>query len=253
MSSFFNQHNKASKPLCILDLEPEIKLQLQLNNAIRINCVDNTMIACVIGLFQGTKLLCPKKCSNAYIVKNGSLQFDELIDFDISLINLPRSCRFSMMLFEIVQQTNKKNSTLKFKTNNTLNSNSSSNTVTCTNGACYFKGSSNNLLYKQQLTGLPLKALVASNQNLIVNPLDWVNLTLFDYNGRLRNETVTLPMWNYSQLNNQTSQANTGAITLDDLLTDLSLYDDNECYESESLLNPIGIYIYDIYYMCIRK
>ena len=42
MSSFFNQHNKPCiTPICILDLESDIKLQLQIKSAIRINCMDN--------------------------------------------------------------------------------------------------------------------------------------------------------------------------------------------------------------------
>ena len=61
-------------------------------------------------------------------------------------------CRFSIMLFEIVQQSNKKNSTLTFRANNNIGN---SNFVSCVNGACYF----NNVNYplsKRQLTGLPL-------------------------------------------------------------------------------------------------
>ena len=85
--------------------------------------------------------------------------------------------------------------------------------------------------------------LVASNHSLLVNPLCWVNLTLFDYNSRLRCETITLAMWNYSELDNSTTQTNNNTITLDDLLFDINSYDEYEFYdlESETLLNPLGI------------
>lgn len=258
MSSFINKASKKSTPICVLDLEPEIKLKLQLNNAIRINCADNTLIAIVVGLYHGTRVLCAKRSSNACVVRNGQIQFDELIEFDISVIDLPRMCRFSFMLFEIVTQSNKKCSNLYFNmSNNDGTLNASSNTIASnkTSTNCYLNNETYTLSSRRKITGanlptlgIPIDALVAysSNNPLLVNPLCWINLNLFDYNGQLRTEVITLPMWSYSELDNSSTQTN-DTITLDELLTDINSFDENQWHdlEEETLLNPMGTVVWN--------
>ena len=256
MSSFLNQQNKRGTPVCILDIQSDLKLQLQLNNVIRINCADSTLVAIVCGLYMGTKLLCAKRSSNACFVRNGTIQIDELIEFDINVINLARMTRLSVMLFEIVVQSTKKNTNL-FSLVSTANGNQ--NVVNQNIVGCYFNNGNYTLSKRQHqiigretnvltTTGIPLDILATSNNSLIVNALCWVNLNLFDYNSKLRQDTMTLPMWNFSELDSTvTVTQRSTTITLDDLLGDINSFDENQWHdlEDETLLNPLGTVVWN--------
>lgn len=253
MSSFQTAQNKRATPVCILDLRPDIKLQIELKNAIRLNCADNTLVAVVIGLYHGTKLLCAKRSTNACFVRDGQIQINELVQFDISVVNLPRMCRYSIMLFEILVQTTKKNSNpLLSIANQALSSDNSANSPNPirylnSNGTYTLPpkrpiiGRETNLIS----TGIPLDMLATCNYTLLVNPLCWMNLNLFDYNSQLRIDATTLPMWNYNELHDSARPQANKSITLDDLLADLNAYDEDQWHEmeEETLLNPLGMVV----------
>lgn len=248
MSSFQTAPNKRATPVCILDIKPDIKLQIELKNAIRVNCADNALVAVVIGLYHGTKLLCAKRSSNACFVRNGQMQIDELIEFDISVLDLPRMCRYSIMLFEILVQSTKKNSNpLVLISNHSLLSNDEGSPIRyLSNGSNgnYTLPTKHRLINGRETnhlttTGIPLDMLASTNHSLLANPLCWVNLNLFEYNSQLRTDSTTLPMWNYNDSGTHPNYS----ITLDDLLADLNAYDEDQWYEmeEETLLNPLGM------------
>lgn len=248
MSSFQTATNKRATPVCILDLRPDIKLQIELKNAIRVNCADNALVAVVIGLYHGTKLLCAKRSSNACFVRNGQIQIDELVEFDISVLDLPRMCRYSIMLFEILVQTTRKNSNpFVLISNHSLLSNDEGSPISYLNSnGNYTLPAKRPIIGREtnHLTtnGIPLDMLASTNHSLLANPLCWVNLNLFDYNSQLRIDSNTLPMWNYNEFANSSAHAS-HSVTLDDLLADLNAYDEDQWYEmeEETFLNPLGM------------
>ena len=252
MSSFQSAQNKRATPVCILDLSADIKLQIELKNAIRLNCADNSLVAVVIGLYHGTKLLCAKRSSNACFVRDGQIQINEPIEFDISVVDLPRMCRYSIMLFEIMVQTTKKNPNplLLIANHSLLNNDGGTNSpgpiryLTNNNGTYTLPAKRPIIGRETNLTptGIPLDMLATTNHSLLTTPLCWTNLNLFDYNSQLRIDATTLPMWNYNELHNSRTQVY-DSITLDELLADLNAYDEEQWHEmeEETLLNPLGM------------
>lgn len=112
-----------------------------------------TDICVILGLFHADKLLCIQKESSEKPIKNKEkVQFEEVIEFPISLENLPRMTKLCIVIIE-----------------------------------------------RNKSTKVSSKSKKISNKN--GRPLAWANTTIFDYNGVLKRNDLTLTTWTFADDN----------------------------------------------------
>ncbi|KAK9501564.1 hypothetical protein O3M35_012267 [Rhynocoris fuscipes] len=128
----------------------------QVSAICRLNC-DSThpVEVCVqAGLYHGGKSLCePQKTSERLVSKEGECIWDEDLQFDIQVSNIPRMARLCFVVYEICKSAK----------------------------------------------GLRSKKLKDSKQELYINPMGWVNTTVYDFKNQLKTGAMTLYMWTYAE------------------------------------------------------
>lgn len=220
------------QPETLFDIGQDSMLTLQVRGCIRINCSDNGRVALLIGVYHGQSLLCARKVSQCALVRSGRIQLDERIEFDLSIRDLPRMARYSMLLFQVLAPSTSKSAAASSR----KQSYGSTSLANVTLNACSTPPVSASALTNASplSTCVPLTDL--SGQ---VNPLCWVNCTLFDHKGFLRTGGSTLPMWPSVVDSSQST------LSVATLLRSIRRIRDNACAiddidSDELLLNPLG-------------
>ncbi|XP_014289821.1 phosphatidylinositol 4,5-bisphosphate 3-kinase catalytic subunit delta isoform [Halyomorpha halys] len=122
----------------------------------RLNC-DSTRtveVAIQAGLFHGGKALCePQKTLEKQVTKEGGVCWEEDLQFDIKVCNIPRMARLCFVVYEI----------------------------------------------SKSARGLRSRKIRDSKQELYINPMGWVNTTVYDFKNQLKTGAMTLYMWTYAE------------------------------------------------------
>lgn len=144
----------------------DIRQQLQITiHAIKgLNCDMNKAIevGVQVGLFHGGKSLCePQKTSQISLLTDGCATWDEVLKFDIMVHNVPRMARLCLVVYEVAK-------------------NSKSGSSSSSSGG----------------TG---RRRTKDSKSVIMNPIAWVNTTVFDYKHQMKTGAMTLYTWTYAE------------------------------------------------------
>lgn len=147
--------------------ELEQPFGLRLHRIDNVNCdlVRGIKIGIHIGLYHGERRLCSHHTADIASSNNRSFNFDHDIKFDIRLQNLPRMTRLCIVIYEMTKTSRSKKSS---------NAN--------------LPGTSNN----------SRENTILKEGNVNINPLAWVNTTVFDYKHQLKEGCLTLYTWTYA-------------------------------------------------------
>lgn len=96
--SISSQHPK--KKLHVLAEDIQKKFAIKINNTAQVNCCDETKVAIEMGLFHGEESLCDAKTTADQCVMNLEATWDECVQFDIDVADMPRAARLCLVLFE---------------------------------------------------------------------------------------------------------------------------------------------------------
>ncbi|XP_066998274.1 phosphatidylinositol 4,5-bisphosphate 3-kinase catalytic subunit delta isoform [Anabrus simplex] len=106
------------------------------------------------GLFHGGKSLTEsQKTSEKQVSKEGECEWEEDLQFDLQVCNIPRMARLCLIVYEI----------------------------------------------SKTAKGVKSRRLKDSKQELYINPLAWVNTTVYDFKNQLKTGAMTLYMWTYAE------------------------------------------------------
>ncbi|XP_063236433.1 phosphatidylinositol 4,5-bisphosphate 3-kinase catalytic subunit delta isoform isoform X2 [Bacillus rossius redtenbacheri] len=122
----------------------------------RLNCDTSRVVEVGVqaGLFHGGKALSePQKTSEKPVSKEGCCEWDEDLEFDLQVRDIPRMARLCLVVYET----------------------------------------------SKTAKGIKSKKLKDSKQDLNVNPLAWVNTTVYDFKNMLKTGAMTLYMWTYAE------------------------------------------------------
>lgn len=104
------------------------------------------------GLFHGGKPLCETRKTTERAVRDGAADFNEQLEFDLQICNIPRNARLCLAVYEV----------------------------------------------SKTAKGVKSKKL-KDKQEMFINPLAWVNATVYDFKSRLKSGSVTLNLWTYAE------------------------------------------------------
>uniref|UniRef100_A0A1A9UYY3 Phosphatidylinositol-4,5-bisphosphate 3-kinase n=1 Tax=Glossina austeni TaxID=7395 RepID=A0A1A9UYY3_GLOAU len=141
------------------DIEQPFRLRLQRIDNVNCDLVRGIKIGIHIGLYHGERRLCAHHSTDIPSSNNRSFTFEQDIAFDIQMQNLPRMTRLCIVIYEVTKTTRSKKS---------------SNTSSSRDGTIY------------------------KDSNVSINPLAWVNTTLFDYKHQLKKGLLNLYTWTYA-------------------------------------------------------
>lgn len=138
--------------------------RLTLHTIANVNCdlARAIKVGVHLGLYHGERKLCAQHSTDLSISNNRTITFERDISFDIQMQNLPRMTRLCIVIYEVTtkgSRTKKSSNTSKDKDTN---------------------------IYKD------------ANIYVNLNPLAWVNTTIFDYKHQLRSGCMSLYTWTYA-------------------------------------------------------
>lgn len=133
----------------------DVKFAFRISAICRLNCdVTRTEVGVQAGLFHGGKSLAePQKTSEKQVSKDGECEWEEDLQFDIQVCNIPRMARLCLVVYEI----------------------------------------------SKTAKGSKFRRLKDSKQEMFINPLAWVNTTVYDFKNQLKIGAMTLYMWTYAE------------------------------------------------------
>lgn len=106
------------------------------------------------GLFHGGKPLCEsQKTTEKVVSKEGNVEFEEELQFDIQISNVPRMARLCFAIYEM----------------------------------------------SKTAKGVKARKLKEKKEDMYMNPLAWVNTTVYDFKNQLKTGDMTLYMWTYAE------------------------------------------------------
>lgn len=141
------------------EINENFSFTIQALNNLNLDANKTVEIGIQAGLFHGGKSLCEKQCIMEYRVtgnennKAAVLEWNESLQFDIKISNLPRMTRLCLVIYEVARNI------------------------------------------KHGRT----RRLKAIQKDLCIQPLCWVNTTLFDYKNQFKNGGQTLYTWTYTE------------------------------------------------------
>lgn len=142
------------------------QLQITIHGIKGLNCDMNKAVevGIQVGLFHGGKSLCePQKTSQISLLTDGCANWEEVLKFDIMVYNVPRMARLCLVVYEVAKNS---------KSGSSSNSSNSSGTG---------------------------RRRTKDSKNVIMNPIAWVNTTVFDYKHQMKTGAMTLYTWTYAE------------------------------------------------------
>lgn len=153
---------ESKKPPAISSWELNVPFCLKIHRLENVNydSIRAVKVGLHIGLYHGERKLCAHQSFDLLTNNSQSFLFEKNIRFDILVSNLPRMTRLCLVIYEVTKASRSK------KSSNTSNKDTN--------------------IYKDPNAG--------GN----INPLAWVNTTVFDYKHFLRNGCLNLCTWTYA-------------------------------------------------------
>lgn len=152
---------KKQKQTSSWDIKQQFQISIQSIKGLNCDINKSVEVGLQVGLFHGGKALCePQKTKLTKILKaDGCADWEEVLKFDIMVYNVPRMARLCLVVYEV-----------------------------CKNS----KGGSNS-------GGTGRRRGKDISKYTSMNPIAWVNTTVFDYKHQLKTGAMTLYTWTYAE------------------------------------------------------
>ncbi|KAM4589944.1 phosphatidylinositol 4,5-bisphosphate 3-kinase catalytic subunit beta isoform 1-T3 [Fundulus diaphanus] len=139
---------------CVWDVSSPFKIVLV--KGIKVNAEESAKVQVRAGLFHGTELLCKPAVSTESSGRSEHTWKDNVLEFDISVSDLPRMTRLCFAIYAVMDKVKKQKSTKNPHTN---------------------------------------KSQTIRKAGKVHYPIAWVNTMVFDYKGQLKTGDIILHCW----------------------------------------------------------